>query len=295
MKLGAVLAIACSVGAGLTGCSGLHNGFDGASHTLDPQGPVSLKDRNYALTAVGSGATGQIYAFELAYKRAFDDQLAIINGGAMPLSSDAPASRSARRMAVEGIALTDSYCATFFLHAGENQKWLEVGKDVVTVLGTLASGVLAISSSANSDAAAAAALFTATAYNGVDLYTRNFLFGSDNINVVSGMVMKVLAGHKAAVLPDNDPSIWTFEGAVEVIVDHQALCTPAAIRDRVLSAISGGQFQAYTPAGQLLTPPPSQPPAGPTPVGSAPGAPASPTAPPATRHVEMKLINPALQ
>jgi hypothetical protein len=236
--------------------------FDSPRHTLDPQGPVSLRNSTppYMLPAVNAttpATDGQIGAFEHAYAVAYQDHIENINNGAATPTTITPSSWKARSMAEAGVALTDSFCAEFFLHSGRNQKWLDVGKDAVAVVGTLATGALAIASPSNSSAAAATALFTATAYNGVDLYTRNFLFGTDNIQQVSAMVQQLLATHKASALPQNDTSIWTFDGAVQVINDHQNICTAAAIRDKVLSAISGGQFKAYTAAGTALAPPAS--------------------------------------
>jgi hypothetical protein len=244
------------------GCTGFGTVFDSPKHTLNPEGPVSLRDTKppYLLPSnisdTATATQGQVGAFELSYAIAYNDHINILTGRTRaPGNSDDTPSVNARNMAETGMALTDSFCAEFFLHSGRNQKWLDVGKDAIAVIGTLATGTLAIASPANSTAAAATALFTATAYNGVDLYTRNFLFGVDNIQQVSAMVQQLLATHKASALPQNDTSIWTFDGAVQVINDHQNICTVAAIRDKVLSAISGGQFKAYTPAGTGLTSP----------------------------------------
>jgi hypothetical protein len=111
----------------------------------------------------------------------------------------------------------------------------------VAALGTIATGAVALASPHNATAAGAIALGTAALYNGVDIYTRNFLFNTDNIESVRVMIMGALAAHASKALPENDPTIWTFAGAAQVINEHQAICLPASIRSLVLEAIKGRQ------------------------------------------------------
>jgi hypothetical protein len=153
-------------------------------------------------------------------------------------------------MAFEGVHLADSYCALFFVYGSDNQKWLLVSKDLVAALGTIATGAVALASPHNATAAGVIALTTAALYNGIDVYTRNFLFNTDNIEAVRVMIMGALAAHATKALPENDSTIWTFAGAAEVINEHQAICLPASIRSLVLEAIKGGKFLAAPPAGQ---------------------------------------------
>jgi hypothetical protein len=234
------------------------SGFRSATSTLDPQGPVSLAPQ-YKLQAdpTNPGAVG---LFEASYAKAYSDQVAISKGlKSAPTSSSDPVSMQARQMASDGTALVDQYCSAFFKSAGKNQTWLNVGKDITAVIGTAATGVLALASPSNAAAAGAVALATATAYNGADLYTRDFLFGSDNIESVRSLTTKALLAHTAAVLPniDTDKTVWSFRGAAEVINDHQDLCTPASIHAAVLAAIQGGTVTAYHPSGSAFTTPAS--------------------------------------
>jgi hypothetical protein len=176
--------------------------------------------------------------------------MTISSGNALPPATGADqASIDARQMTVDGFNLVHDYCAEFFRTSGRNQQWLNVAKDLTTVIGTAATGILALSSPANATAAGAVALGTATAYNGVDLYTRNFLFGADNIESVRVLTMNALAAHKSFVLPSPDLTTWTFGGAAEAINDHQAICTTASIRALVVAAINSGTVTAYPPAG----------------------------------------------
>lgn len=225
-------------------------GFEGVRDTLDPSGPSSLAPYNYNPYA-DTNSRGQIALFEAAYRIAYSEAARIDAGTlAPPNSSDDPVSRHARQMAVEGVHLADSYCELFFRYGGDNQKWLLVSRDLVAALGSIATGAVALAGRNASTATGILALTTAGLYNGVDIYTRNFLFGSDNIESVRTMTMKALAAHSAAALPDHDTSVWTFGGAAQVVTEHQMICTPASIRNLVLQAIKAGSFVAAPAAAQ---------------------------------------------
>ena len=175
-------------------------------------------------------------------------------------------------MARRGYDLVHHYCEQFFDAGGENQKWLDLSKDIVAALGTLGTGISALAAPNSASTTAAIALGVATAYNGIDIYTRNFLFGAANIDSVRTVTLNALAAHRKATIdtpaPASDP--WTFGNAILQIEDHQALCQSAKIRALVLEAVKGGTVIAFTPSGQLATA------GGPVP----PGAPAPPIAPP---------------
>jgi len=234
------------LGGALQACTG----FAGVTETLNPSGPVSLQAYNYDMTVLPR-SNGEIGLFELAYAAALSDAQRIVKGELPPAASSSDQiSVRARRMAFEGMHLADSYCALFFVYGSDNQKWLLVSKDLVAALGTIATGAVALASPHNATAAGAIALGTAALYNGVDIYTRNFLFNTDNIEAVRVMIMGALATHATKALPETDTSIWTFAGAAQVINEHQAICLPASIRSLVLVAIKGGKFVAEPPAGQ---------------------------------------------
>jgi len=225
------------------------NGFGDVTETLNPSGPASLSSKGYAVTDLPLNP-GQIGLFELAYAAALTDQQRIDRGDlAAATESSSSISLRARRMASEGVHLADSYCYLFFRYGSDNQKWLLVSKDLITIFGTIATGALALAKPGSATAAGITALSSGAPYNGVDIYTRNFLFGSDNIDAVRAMTMSVMASHSAKALPEVDGSIWTFGGAAEVINQHQATCLPASIRSLVLEAVKGGRFSAEPASG----------------------------------------------
>jgi len=106
-----------------------------------------------------------------------------------------------RDMAVAGYDLVDHYCEQYFAAGGENQKWLNLAKDLVAALGTLATGISALTAAHDSSTTAGIALGTATAYNGIDVYTRNFLFGAENIDSVRTLTMNALEAQRKATIP----------------------------------------------------------------------------------------------
>ena len=57
------------------------------------------------------------------------------------------------------------------------------------------------------------ALSTAALYSGVDIYTRNFLFNTDNIEAVRGMTVSALAAHSAAAFPDVDTLMFAVSSS----------------------------------------------------------------------------------
>ena len=163
----------------------------------------------------------------------------------------------AYKMATRGYDLVDHYCRQFFEAGGQNQKWLDFSKDLVAGLGTLGTGIAAVATTGGSKATEIIALGTGTAYNGVDIYTRNFLYGADNIASVNTLVLNALDAHRLSTIgaanADTSTS-WTFGSALLQIEAHQAYCQSDKIRDLVLQAIKGGTVVAYTPAaGPIAT------------------------------------------
>jgi hypothetical protein len=228
--------------------------FERAEVALDTRGPHALKDQNYALEDQTTFHTGLLGEFEHQYTVAMGDDQMIAKGAVLPptVPTDLVSIR-ARLLAISGIHLVNSYCADFFRNGGDNQKWLSVAKDVTGAVGTLATGALALANPQNSTPAAIVALRTGAAYNAADVYTRNFLFGTDNIESVRTLTFNALAFHRDAVLPQLDPSVWSLGAAAEVINDHQEICMPASIRALALEAIKGGRITASNPSTGTIT------------------------------------------
>ncbi len=117
----------------------------------------------------------------------------------------------------------------------------------------MGTGIVALTSGGSGSATAAIALGTATAYGGIDVYTRNFLFGADNISSVATLVINALSAHRKATIA-RVPGVntqWAFGAALLQIQEHQALCQVGKIRDLVLQAIKGGTVTASTNAGTI--------------------------------------------
>ena len=227
----------------LCGCAG----FEGSERTLDPSGPVRPTRENVpSLTSDCKAETNPCNAilnFTLSYQVAAADAVLISKGANGPSQPTDPVSIHARQMAIDGASLVKSYCESFFDSGGDNQKWLNVARDILAEGGALASGVLALASPSNSTAAAALALSTATASNSVDIYAKNFLFGSDNIASVRQGTMASLVQHESDYKIDkvsDTTVVWDFRKAKNFVEDEQEICTPARIRSDVLSAIQNG-------------------------------------------------------
>ena len=260
-------AILAPVGAGLllSGCSSGPPWMNDAQNVLDPNGPTSAASNDYKVPDLSAAAQDPAGMFEQAWKKAVKDQFLTINPAdgnknpESPLSADYY-SADFEQMARLGSTVEWMNCDAFFASRGVDQKWLLTFKDVATAVGSAATGVLALASPSNATAAGAVALATGSAYNAVDIYSRNFLFGADNIDNVLIMTRKALQAHEdAAFPPKEDASPWTFEHAVQYLADHQAICGPAHIRSLALAAISKGTLVAVDPSGTAFTSNASQP------------------------------------
>lgn len=142
-----------------------------------------------------------------------------------------------KKFAVIGMATVDGNCSHFFEAAGEQEAYIKFARDAIGVSGTIAAGALALVD-VSKEAIAALTLSTGAAYSVLDTYTKNFLFGSDNIHGVRTLIMNSLHVHHDAVM--NDKSPWTFENSMRVILDHQEICRSSSIVHLVRAAIEKG-------------------------------------------------------
>ena len=240
-----IVAATCGL---LSGCAAFYD----SAVALNSNGPTSLQGTTSRTESISTAPPvasltqkGPVGAFELSYARSEWEQEQISAGLAKaPKGATEDVSVHARQMALDGVNLVDTYCADFFRTRGDDETFLNVAKDATASSGTLASGVLSLVSPANAVAAGAISLVTSTASNTLDVYTKNFLFGSDNIESVHTMTVSALAAHRKSAFPANDNSVWDFGGATTVIMDHQDICTPASIRSLVLSSVSSSSFKA---------------------------------------------------
>jgi len=117
--------------------------FRGAPPVIGSEGPMIMP---------APGAVGQVNLFFDAAKAAY----------ASPEDSTA-----ALRMVTNGFGLIYSNCNEYFRDAGKTQRILIFSRDLLGMIGTLATGVIAISH-ASKDATAIAALITTTGYAVID-------------------------------------------------------------------------------------------------------------------------------
>ncbi len=281
----------------LSGCTG----FDGAQLALNYRGPTDVypnshfrKDRTeQAVEDENKNDTGLFVKSYFLTRQAAENS--IVDPSKIPPYTKTELdnlanteSTLALQMAKLGYKVVENYCDAFFTASGDNQKWIDFTKDLTTALGTLGTGIASLSGTSAS-ATSIIALGTATSYNGIDLYTRNFLFGAENIDSVRSLVKQALDAHATATIlassegtsgtqevtakpavpgkkgkpgkPKVDavpategtkPTLWTFGAAVQQIEDHQALCQAPKIKELVKDAVKNATISAYTPAGKLF-------------------------------------------
>ena len=159
--------------------------------------------------------------------------------GAGPPGPTAAEVAAAHEMMRTGYALIYSNCNQFFESAGETQKWLIFSKDQIAATGTLGSAVLALHNGTK-NAIANVALASNTAVSWIDIYSRNFLFASENIESVRDLTLKALTTHASAVgySPTDN-----YESATVALLDNQNICMPRSIASLARQAISSGKPQ----------------------------------------------------
>lgn len=94
--------------------------------------------------------------------------------------ADDGTSDDAKEMLRVGFALNVASCNDYFNSAGKTQRWVIVANDYVGAAGTLATSILALTH-AGVAAVSATALGTSTILAGTSIYTKDFLFASENI------------------------------------------------------------------------------------------------------------------
>ncbi len=185
-------------------------------------------------------------------------------------AATSPLPTAAESMLEAGLDSVYANCSDYFDSAGRAQRWVFVARDTVGSIGTLATSIIALRNGSE-NAVANLALVTGVAFSGLDIYSRNFLFGAENVESVRTLVTNALAEHRAAVMKAGP---FTYGSATLHILDNQNICTPANILALAREAIKKGTVVAFTPSpsdqptiseladqkvllslGQLLNPP----------------------------------------
>jgi hypothetical protein len=157
-----------------------------------------------------------------------------------------PSQPQLQTMLDDGLGLINAHCNDFFRSSGERQSKLMVLSDAVASFGTLASAALAIADHDGhntSNALAIVTLGTSTAMAGIDIYTRRYLFGAENIYAVRELTLNAQAAHadKARTLKP-----LSYQAVLRHLFDNQALCAPSQITILAREAIQNGKAVAST-------------------------------------------------
>jgi hypothetical protein len=214
-------------------------GCDTIPDTLTASGPAT----QYPTSAL---PPNQVSLFQVAYRTAWAKALKVASGEHSTTADAAAAQAAYAEMAVEGFGLVRANCSDFFKSRGENQRWINVARDTAAAGGTAATGILALTG-AGTLALSIVALSSATIYAGLDIYTKNFLFGAENIDAVRTLITAALDMHSGKVLADASP--WTFQNAAGAILDNQEICKPASILALVKEAIKAGSAKVVASPG----------------------------------------------
>jgi len=177
-----------------------------------------------------------------------------------------PSAEELRQLTRNGASLAYQFCSSFFKRAGTEQQYLLFSRDVIGVLGTLATGVLG--ATRGSPAATAwVGIGSGAALSGISIYSRNFLFSEDNVQSVQDLTLKAMtaqtdASLQRAALNQN----YALLDSVQDIMDIQSVCEVQKILSLVKQSIGQAQPQAVESAnGQITTNVLQQDPARPSP------------------------------
>lgn len=143
-----------------------------------------------------------------------------------------------------GVLLVRSNCADFFRRMSIIQRESRISRDMIAPIVSVLSGMVTLrnfNNDKNGDYLQAFGLGSSVAIAGLDIADKHFLFGADNIHEVQELTFKALVAHQTALLRKDD---LNFERAVEHLIDHQIICTPASILNLTKKAIAAGTVTA---------------------------------------------------
>ena len=154
----------------------------------------------------------------------------------------------------EGASLSYQLCSSFFKKAGTEQQYLLFSRDLVGVLGTLATGVLGATYS-NPAATAAVGLTSGALLSGISTYSRNFLFSEDNVQAVQDLTLKAMTAQTTATLARaSSTADYSLFDSVKDIMDIQSICEVQKILSLVRNSIRQAEpVSTVAPGGHLST------------------------------------------
>lgn len=155
-------------------------------------------------------------------------------------STKAPTAAQATALVKSGTAIAYELCSSFFRTAGTEQQYLLFSRDVVAIVGTLATGVLG-ATNAGAAATGWVGVGSGAALSGISIYSRNFLFSEDNVQAVQNLVLGAMSEATARALERNN---YDFDTAVVAIMDVQSVCEVQHILSLVRQSINAAQPKA---------------------------------------------------
>lgn len=227
--------------ASMAGCGSIR----GADPVLDPSGVYTNRIRQ----SDGMSVTpADVNAFTTLYSAS---------------SADPTSTTKAYSMLIAGLSLVRSNCGYYFTSTGHDQKWIFVAQDAIGAAGTLATGVMG-ALGAGTPSIAWVGLATGTAYSGINIYTKNFLFASENIASVQTAVTKQLDQDRTDIMSDwsgktaPDGTKYTYYMAKEDVLDEQDVCTDVHILALVHNVLNTSAAETPSPAAALVGSPAAQ-------------------------------------
>lgn len=255
------LFVAGSLLAGVTGCEELK----GMTETLTTAGPVTpaappaqaivkFEPANKALTCSVSHSVrldqfrqDQYGLFQIAYACAWASAVLEATGQEV-----ATAQANYRAMLREGLGLVRGNCTDFFRTRGDRQQVVNLSRDAVA-LGTATAAAVVGLTGGSALALSIIAVSGATLYSTIDTYTKNFLFGVDNIEAVATLTLKAVGEHARKQFTESVNDDLSFQYVAAAIMDNQELCKPASIVAKVREAIKSADPQGLVASGPSNT------------------------------------------
>ncbi|MBI1328712.1 MAG: hypothetical protein GC166_02275 [Alphaproteobacteria bacterium] len=139
-----------------------------------------------------------------------------------------------------GFAVIESNCEGYFDSSGTTQRWIFVSRDTIGAVGTLATGVLG-ALGAGTPTIAWVGLATGSAYSGLDIFSKHFLFASENIDAVHDLVRRQLLSEQADARKSIGGTGYTFFAVRQAMLGNQITCSDAHILSLVRTAIAEGK------------------------------------------------------
>ncbi len=233
--------------AGMLVFVGACENIQGMTETLTTTGPVTQTTTppQVAFDSTGTKTTCTVTAarqdqfglFQVAYGCAWV-QANWVASGAVNVRAAGPQD-AYRVMLREGLGLVRGNCADFFRQRGDNQQVINLSRDIVAMGGTTAAAIIGLTGG-SALALSIIAISGATLYAGIDTYTKNFLFGVDNIESVRTLTMQTLNTNASTLLNVPDSEVLTFQNVAGAIMDNQEICKPASIAAAVRLKLRGG-------------------------------------------------------